>query len=295
MFAIENISQGVAIIRLETWVSRAFSYRTFVPYIDGFLIDSGFSRAGSSLAKALAGKEVNGVVNTHFHEDHIGNNQALATGFGAEIFAPAESIPVLAHVDQVRYHGYQRLVWGVPERSTAKPLGGEITTARHRLEVLPTPGHSPEHVCLFERERGWLFSGDLFLSVKVRLARGFENANDLLTSLRRVRDLAPKYLFCYHRGVVKDPLPALRRKIEFMEGLKDKIDDLHRQGVEDEQIALRLLGRDPWLYRVLSREDFSKLNLVRSFLKAPGTGYESRELDVARRFCVDGGGGCGSV
>lgn len=36
-----------------------------------------------------------------------------------------------------------------------KDIGGRILTVIH------TPGHSPGHICLWEEERGYLFTGDL--------------------------------------------------------------------------------------------------------------------------------------
>ncbi len=36
-----------------------------------------------------------------------------------------------------------------------------IDLGGRRLQVMHTPGHSPGHICLWEEERQWLFSGDL--------------------------------------------------------------------------------------------------------------------------------------
>lgn len=51
---------------------------------------------------------------------------------------------------------------GVPDRvlrdGDCLELGGRSVT------VLHTPGHSPGHCCFYERERGYLFSGDLIYS-----------------------------------------------------------------------------------------------------------------------------------
>ena len=39
--------------------------------------------------------------------------------------------------------------------------GDSLDLGGRRLSVLHTPGHSPGHVCFWEPERGYLFSGDL--------------------------------------------------------------------------------------------------------------------------------------
>jgi glyoxylase-like metal-dependent hydrolase (beta-lactamase superfamily II) len=50
--------------------------------------------------------------------------------------------------------------------------------------VIPTPGHSEDHICLFEPNEGWLFSGDLFISERVKYMREDENVYSLLDSLK---------------------------------------------------------------------------------------------------------------
>lgn len=43
-------------------------------YVNGLLIDSGPIHVASELLEAFAGCQVKMLVNTHCHEDHIGNN-----------------------------------------------------------------------------------------------------------------------------------------------------------------------------------------------------------------------------
>jgi ribonuclease/clavin/mitogillin len=275
MFSISVVEDEVLVVKLETFLSRWVSYATHVPLVDGLLIDTGFARAGNSLLKALAGREVNQVVNTHAHEDHIGNNSLILSAFGAVLFSPGASRDALLNPKSVCTLPYQHMIWGLPRPSQAAALGSEVQTARFRFQVIPTPGHSADHVCFYEPDRGWLFGGDLFLSVKVRLARGFENANDLRDSLRRVVALKPRLLFCYHRGVVADPIPTLKKKLGFMDDLHDRIQTLAASGADINEIVRRIPGPDPLSYRLITQGDFSKANLVRSFLKDAGAGYEN--------------------
>lgn len=270
-----RVVDDVLLIKLETLRSKSVSYSTHVPLVDGLLIDTGFFNAERSLLKALAGHQVEQVVNTHAHEDHIGNNSSIIKHFKATLQAPEASLPLLERPKLVCTHPYQYLIWGLPRPSHASALAQEVHTSRFSFLVIPTPGHSADHVCLYEPERGWLFGGDLFLSVKVRLARGFENANDLMTSLKRVCKLKPRLLFCYHRGVITDPVPMIQAKLEFMDELHNRIHRLFESGAGIKEIATRILGRDPLSYGLITWGDFSKANLVRSFLKDTGAGYET--------------------
>lgn len=261
----------VHILKLETPLSRALSYATYVPWVDGLLFDSGFVRARKDLKRALGERRVEQVANTHAHEDHFGNNTWLSKTFEAQVYAPEASLEDMLHPERVAARGYQRRIWGIPEVSRARPLGGTIETGSYRFDVIATPGHSADHVSFFEPEQGWLFSGDLFLSYKVRIARPFENANDLISSLERVRELKPSKLFCYHRGYVAEPDQALETKIDFMKSLRDGVRNLSEHGLSPREIAKSVLGKDPIGYVFT---DFSKQHLVEAFLKEPGEGYD---------------------
>ena len=98
-------------------------------------------------------------------------------------------------------HGvYRRVAWGRPRRR-GEPLPDVVDAGGIRLEVVHTPGHSPDHVCFFERERGWLFTGDLFLAERLRYLRDGRGLRALLASLRRVSAPAGRArVLCAHRG-----------------------------------------------------------------------------------------------
>jgi glyoxylase-like metal-dependent hydrolase (beta-lactamase superfamily II) len=45
--------------------------------------------------------------------------------------------------------------------------GDLIDLGSRQLQVFHTPGHSPGHICLYEADRGYLFSGDLLYRGKL--------------------------------------------------------------------------------------------------------------------------------
>jgi glyoxylase-like metal-dependent hydrolase (beta-lactamase superfamily II) len=71
--------------------------------------------------------------------------------------------------------------------------GGEsIETSAGALEVLWTPGHSPGHVCLYDRSRRFLFSGDHMLehiSPNIGWQPDHDALADFLESLERISRL----------------------------------------------------------------------------------------------------------
>jgi glyoxylase-like metal-dependent hydrolase (beta-lactamase superfamily II) len=182
---------------------------------------------------------------------------------GLPIAAPAGAAPILA--DFPRLQLYRRIVWGQPGDVAVEPLGDAVETDHHRFEVIPTPGHCPDHVCLFEREQGWLFSGDLYVHERVRYMRADEDAVCSLESLRRVLALRPRLLVCSHAGLVEDVGGAIERKIAYWEGLAERARALRREGLSLREVTDRILGPEDMMAR-FTRGHFTKINLIRSLL-----------------------------
>jgi glyoxylase-like metal-dependent hydrolase (beta-lactamase superfamily II) len=121
-------------------------------------------------------------------------------------------------------------------------------------------------VALFEPERGWLFSGDLYLAPRLRYLRADEDVYAMMDSLRRALALEPRVLFCQHRGRVEQGAARLRDKLDFLVELGGRIHDLHGRGWGNAAIARALPGCDLF-WRVWTGGDFSKRNVVRAFLR----------------------------
>ncbi|WP_027718221.1 MBL fold metallo-hydrolase, partial [Desulfovirgula thermocuniculi] len=94
-------------------------------YVDGVLIDSGPAHVAEEIPEVFASYPVRTVINTHHHEDHIGNNIVFQKLFGTG--------PALAHPLAVpritapstwtsRLLPYQHFAWGLPPASEAVPI-----------------------------------------------------------------------------------------------------------------------------------------------------------------------------
>lgn len=238
--------------------------RTVEAYlVDGLLIDSGPPATASEMLAWCRGREIRQVINTHHHEDHAGGDRALHASLGIPIVAPAEAISTLSNTPRLEL--YRRLVWGQPGNVDAQPLGDLIETPHYRLEVIPTPGHSVDHACLFERNQGWLFTGDLFIHERATYLRADEDAHQILASLRRVHALRPRLLICSHAGFVEQGSGALERKIHAWEALEKRARALREKGLTLREITDALLGPEGLASHV-SRGHFSKRNLIASLL-----------------------------
>ncbi|MBN2298987.1 MAG: MBL fold metallo-hydrolase [Deltaproteobacteria bacterium] len=255
------------------------SIGAFVPYtVHAFLagdtlIDTGTIYAQRELARALEGKRITTVLNTHHHEDHIGNNHFLQRRFNAQVYAPHDALGYLEHPHKIGLRFYQRFVWNWPEPSHGIPMGERITCPGYTFEAIPTPGHCPDHVCLYEPDRKWLFTGDIYCGRAVRYLRADEDFHTTLSSLKKIASLDIDTVFCCLKGAVPDGKGALLEKIGYMEGLKAKVIELHNQGASPVKIRQRLLGKEDAMF-YLSNAHFSKQHVVDSILsEKTGTGH----------------------
>lgn len=228
------------------------------------LIDSGPPPTASQLVSWARGRpEISRIVLTHHHEDHVGGAAALSEELGLPVLAPASAVAILA--EGLRMPLYRKAVWGTPRRFRAEPLGPVVLGDGYRLRVVPTPGHAFTHVCLFEEEGRWLFSGDLYVHERVRYLRKIENVWEHIDSLRRVIALEPDLLICAHAGVLEHAQERLARKIHWWEDLAGQARELRKKGLSVPAVSRKLLGRDGFL-SYASFGDFSHKNLIRSLL-----------------------------
>ena len=244
-------------------------YWTTAYLVDGMLIDSGCAHTAVDLVALLQGKPLDLIVNTHAHEDHIGANGPLQRSRrGLRILAHARALPVLADPRGLQpLNPYRRLFWGWPEPSQAVCMaeGDEIKTERYSFRVIHTPGHSPDHCCLYEPDQGWLFSGDLFVGGFERALRIDYDIWGVIASLRRIAELPLRTLFPGSARVRHEPAEELRAKITHLEQMGERVLELHREGMSVSGIARSVCGR-PMFLEVVTLGHFSRRGMVNSFL-----------------------------
>lgn len=153
------------------------------------IVDTGVPGYYSQLEPALRSigrgmHDIEAVVLTHSHNDHVGCAERLRSESGARVLAPAEETAVVrGEAKPGQPAGFMSNIWRpVLIRFTlhAGRNGGakfepvtEVTpyAASDRLDVpgnpraISTPGHSPDHHSLHFPEHGVLFAGDAMASV----------------------------------------------------------------------------------------------------------------------------------
>lgn len=138
----------------------------------------------SSIGKSLA--DVEGIVLTHAHADHVGFLEGLSSETGLPVHVHTDDIAGAKTVDQNPPPGYKkRIYWpfvarfvGHAFKHGSHPFGGvpSLTNVKEvkdgdQLDVpggpvaIHTPGHTPGETCFDLVDRGVLMSGDALVTL----------------------------------------------------------------------------------------------------------------------------------
>jgi hydroxyacylglutathione hydrolase len=132
------------------------------------MIDPGDEAPRLLAGIAELGVELEAILLTHTHFDHIGAVAPVARETGAPVYCPQLEVPVLADImSYVPWPGFGPFESYDADETVA---GGErLELAGFEIDVLFTPGHSPGHVtyALTDDGAGALFSGDVLFQGSV--------------------------------------------------------------------------------------------------------------------------------
>jgi glyoxylase-like metal-dependent hydrolase (beta-lactamase superfamily II) len=125
----------------------------------GLIVDPGDEAPKLLGAIEELGVELEAILLTHTHFDHVGAAGPVARETGAPVWCPEIEVPVLADINSFTFPGF-----GPYEDYDADHTvsGGEkLELAGFEIDVLFTPGHSPGHVTYSIPSEKALFSGDV--------------------------------------------------------------------------------------------------------------------------------------
>ena len=203
-------------------ITGAGNWTWLIPGAVPTLIDAGQGdeRHIEAIVRALDGAQLAQVIVTHAHADHAAGAVAIA-----------ERMPGVR---------FLKVPW--PERDAKWPVpwqtlrdGERIPSGDSELEVVCTPGHAPDHICLWHAPTRTIFGGDLVVArstVWIPISLGGDLA-DYLASLERVRALAPSRILPAHGETVNDPKAELdgylahrmEREQQIVAALRDGLSD----------------------------------------------------------------------
>jgi glyoxylase-like metal-dependent hydrolase (beta-lactamase superfamily II) len=148
------------------------------------------------------GVQVEAILITHCHFDHIGAVAPLARATGAPVYCPEIERPVLEDIRLGTPPGFGPFESYVPEHTLA---GGEsLRLADLDIEVLFTPGHSPGHLTFSLPAHGAILSGDVLFQGSIgRTDLPFADHATLERTLKTLVETLPPETTVYpgHMGI----------------------------------------------------------------------------------------------
>lgn len=111
------------------------------------IIDPGDEGARILDAVKASDSQLQAVINTHAHFDHVGANAYIIERTGVDLLLHKDDAPLLARAaDHADIYGLSVVASPAPTRLLQD--GDEITVGELTLRVIHLPGHSPGGICL---------------------------------------------------------------------------------------------------------------------------------------------------
>jgi glyoxylase-like metal-dependent hydrolase (beta-lactamase superfamily II) len=159
------------------------------------------------------------VLNSHTHNDHVGDNwrfndiYGMDTDFtranarGSRQDAQAELAP--GQLCGSLPKGFDAEAYETKPFHIAHRLndGDKIDLGGRTLQVIATPGHTPDAIALLDAQNGLLFTGDSFYLGPIYLYRPETDLDSYVSSMQRLAAMVPhlQLLLPSHNVPVADP------------------------------------------------------------------------------------------
>jgi glyoxylase-like metal-dependent hydrolase (beta-lactamase superfamily II) len=165
------------------------------------------------------------VLNSHTHDDHVGGNWQFDTVHGMNTDFTRKNAQG-SHEDAQAEITSDQICGSLPKGFDAKNYstrpwkiaayihdGDRFDLGGRTIEVIATPGHTPDSISLIDLANGLLFTGDTYYPAPIWLFRPETDLNAYAASIRRLAALAPqvKLVLGAHNIPVASPsvLPRL--------------------------------------------------------------------------------------
>lgn len=210
-FTIDSIDESTYIISEYQHWEETHCY-LLIGSDRALLIDTGLGVCNIyEQVRKLTDKSITAVA-THIHWDHIGGHKYFPDFYAHEAELdwlngkfplPIQAVKSMVadrcelpeDFDISNYKIFQGKPGLVLKDGDTIDLGGRI------IQVLHTPGHSPGHLCFWESEMDYLFSGDLVYKGSLFANYPSTDPQSYLASLEKIADLPAKRVLPGHHSL----------------------------------------------------------------------------------------------
>ncbi|MEY7999016.1 MBL fold metallo-hydrolase [Clostridium sp. Mt-5] len=276
---------------------------TYIPFYkindeEIIMLDSGWAkgeREGISELLERNNFKVAGIICTHAHIDHVGNNAYLKKKYGCTIAMSAyESLICSSAINLKLYYNSQTLS-DVKEHFGHMVCETDIMILNDQnavcvcdveFKILHTPGHSPAHICIITPD-DVAYLGDCLISYEVMEGAKMPYAYILtedLKSKRKLYDLKYSKYIVAHKGMYDDITKLISDNMNFYKNRAEKVCDAIEGSMTMEDIMksviknFKIRVNDKYKYTFIERmlksyveylneTGIIKLNMDNGFLK----------------------------
>ncbi|MBC7253216.1 MAG: MBL fold metallo-hydrolase [Actinobacteria bacterium] len=214
MTMLEEIAQGLYLVRGANRGRFPWSHSVLAVGDRAILFDTGCGQDAVREVQSRFHVEV--VINSHTHVDHFSGNHLFT---GRELLVPRMFASILPDLEKlsIRFAGggepareWLRLVRDFLGHHPVSPTGtfgeGEVFDLGGLcFQALHTPGHTLDHFCFWEEEKGILLSFDIDLT---RFGPWYGHVecdlDQFRASIRRILSLNPRLVISSHRRPVRE-------------------------------------------------------------------------------------------
>jgi glyoxylase-like metal-dependent hydrolase (beta-lactamase superfamily II) len=198
------------------------------------LFDTGMGISNIQAVVAGLTKLPVSVLNSHTHNDHVGDNWRFSDIYGMDTEftrTNARGSKQDAQAELAADEICGSLPAGFDAKAYAtKPFhithwlhdGDQIDLGGGALKIIGTPGHTPDSIALLDAKNGLLFTADTFYAGPIYLYRPETDLDAYLASVQKLASLAPQLqlLLPAHNVPVASPsiLPKLVRAMQQVRG-----------------------------------------------------------------------------